>query len=248
MILRPLIFLGVIGLAISVPILLNKKTDDIPKWGEDQDNANPYLFDASKNPSSYSASLTGNNANPLSLASGPNQIPNLVYPNIQSAHQPVYLPVANFGEVFRFDITPEWIKSRWQRVSTTPPAEGLTGMRVPLVTGPHATDLHGSLTYYFDSGQQVRRLTFRGWTGDASRLVAFVTQQHGFESQKSLAAGLYLKKSWGKVKGVLRMDNPAVIQKKLVNQQLMVLLEINHPNGQLNLSQQTSNILSAMPE
>jgi hypothetical protein len=87
---------------------------------------------------------------------------------------------ATFDDIFRFNITPSEILARWSRVSTGLGDLQLQGYRVPLVTGTAPTDLAGSLTYYFDTQQRLRRMTFIGTTGDPQRLVDFVTQQFGF--------------------------------------------------------------------
>lgn len=84
----------------------------------------------------------------------------------------------DLAEVLRFDITPDWIVSRWPRVSTGLAHLQLQGYRVPLVTGTAPTDLAGALTYYYTSQQQLQRITFRGATGDARNLVAFVAARY----------------------------------------------------------------------
>jgi hypothetical protein len=89
------------------------------------------------------------------------------------------LPAICLEEVFRFDITRDWVFSRWPRKSTAPADQGLFGVRVPLVTGMAVDDVAGSLTYYFSSSGQVERIVFRGATGDARRLVNLVANRYG---------------------------------------------------------------------
>jgi len=89
-------------------------------------------------------------------------------------------PVQNFAEIFRFDLTPNHVMKRWQQVSASLRHLDLQGYRVPLVTGIDDTDLAGSLTYYFDPRQRLRRITFVGTTGNPLRLTHFVTQRFGF--------------------------------------------------------------------
>jgi hypothetical protein len=90
--------------------------------------------------------------------------------------------VANLGEVFRFDITPDWLLSRWPRVMNVRYAAGsLQSYRVPLVTGNKPEDLAGALTYYFDERQEPRRIEFQGTTGDARPLAGFLAREHGLE-------------------------------------------------------------------
>ena len=77
----------------------------------------------------------------------------------------------SLAEVLRFDVSPRWVTDRWPRVSTVHVQPDLEGLRVPLVTGTMASDLLGSLTYYFDRQQRVRRITLHGHTGDERMLV-----------------------------------------------------------------------------
>lgn len=83
-------------------------------------------------------------------------------------------------EVFRFDLTPQSITDRWNRVSTGLGDMRFQGYRVPLVTGTTPSDLTGSLTYYFDAAPRLRRITFLGTTGDPARVVDFFAKQFGF--------------------------------------------------------------------
>ncbi|HTI50971.1 MAG TPA: DUF6690 family protein [Planctomycetaceae bacterium] len=83
-------------------------------------------------------------------------------------------------DVFRFDLTPQIITQRWNRVTTGLGDVRYQGYRVPLVTGTTSSDLAGSLTYYFDAQPRLRRITFLGTTGDPARVVEFVGGKFGF--------------------------------------------------------------------
>jgi hypothetical protein len=89
-------------------------------------------------------------------------------------------PILRLEEVFRFDLAPTDVLRRWPRVSTELPVLNLHGYRVPLVTGTQSTSLAGSLTYYFNPGQQVQRITFRGSTGDPSAIVLLLTNRYRY--------------------------------------------------------------------
>lgn len=91
------------------------------------------------------------------------------------------VPVADLGQVFRLDVRPEWVMSTWSRVSTGLGDMKLQGYRVPLVTGTNAQDLAGSLTYYFDSGQRLRRINFVGTTADYRLLAQLVQERFGYK-------------------------------------------------------------------
>jgi len=156
-------------------------------------------------------------------------------PNLNA--QPLeFLPVTNFEEIFRFDVNPTWIKQRWKRVSTSPGERGLHGLRVALITGTNSWDLHGSLTYYLDTSQRVQRITFRGWTGDATKLVNLLTQRYEFRPQQTHWAGFYIAQKRRTPTGGLLMQHPTVIQTDNPVQQVAIVLEINNPAGNSVLS------------
>jgi len=92
-------------------------------------------------------------------------------PNL-SAQPLEFLPVTNFEEIF-----------------PSPGDYELHGLRVALITGTNSWDLHGSLTYYFDTSHRVQRITFRGWSGDATKLITLLTQKYGFRQQQTHWAG-----------------------------------------------------------
>ena len=99
-------------------------------------------------------------------------------------------PVA-IEEVFRFDVTPAWVTSRWPRVSTVAGEPKQLGMRVPLVSGTQPHDVAGSLTYFFDEHHQLKRITFTGMTADPRRLLAATVAPFGLQSQPTTHAAHY---------------------------------------------------------
>jgi hypothetical protein len=84
------------------------------------------------------------------------------------------------ADVFRFNITPNWVMGQWPRVSTGMSQIQLVGCRVTLVTGTAPDDIAGALTYYFTPQQRLQRITFQGSTGDARKLVAFLAAKFHF--------------------------------------------------------------------
>ncbi len=152
-------------------------------------------------------------------------------------------PVADMREVFRFDITPAWVTSRWARVSTVRADATLSGLRVPLVTGTGIDDLAGSLTYYFDDEHQVQRITFQGTTGDARRLVAHLTQYFRFEPKPTLDAGLYVRSWNGRPTDGLRISYAPVILANEARAQLDVMLELNRPGSRHGISPEFQQLL-----
>ena len=102
------------------------------------------------------------------------------------------VPTADFAEVFRFDIRPDYLVQHWPRVTAATAGIQLQGYRVPLVTGTREDDLAGSVTYYFNHRQEVQRITFRGTTGNANRLIQYLAAQFGFCHRPTNDPGLFL--------------------------------------------------------
>lgn len=96
-------------------------------------------------------------------------------------------------QVFRFDLTPQWVASRWPRVSTVAGSDpDQLGMRVVLVSGTRPDDIAGSLTYFFDQHHQLQRITFSGLTRDPRRLLATVVTPYKLKSQPTTDAAHYI--------------------------------------------------------
>ncbi len=96
------------------------------------------------------------------------------------------------AEALRWDLTPAWVMNRWPRVTTLLAELDLQGYRVPLVTGTGPRDLAGSLSYYFDGTQQLRRIEFTGTTGDPYDLVVLLRDRHGFVRRLTEDPSTYL--------------------------------------------------------
>jgi hypothetical protein len=90
------------------------------------------------------------------------------------------MPMPALAEVLRFDVSPTWVLQRWPRVSTDLARLQLHGYRVPLVTGTSVKDVAGSLTYYFNSSQQVEQITLRCTTGDPRAMISFLSSRYGY--------------------------------------------------------------------
>ena len=120
----------------------------------------------------------------------------------------------------------------------------MSGLRTPLVTGVNASDLQGSLTYFFDSGKNPQKITFRGWTGDSQPLVRLLTEKYGFTPQPTNWAGLYMSQNRRSPNGVLIMKHPHVISKDNPRQQVAIMMELNNPQGRFSLSEEMKSVLS----
>jgi hypothetical protein len=159
----------------------------------------------------------------------------------------LYMPVANFAEILRFDVDPNWVAARWPRVSTAPAAAGLQGMRVALVTGNNPWDVCGAMTYYFDRERRVQRIQLAGLTGDPGPLIQTLTNYFAFEGHTTTAAGLYTARRGRQVTGLLRLDHAPVLEAENPNQRMTVLLEINRADGDYVLSPTTIAQATALP-
>src|SRR5690606_40794443 len=76
------------------------------------------------------------------------------------------MPTYSLAEVLRFDVTKDWVYSRWARKSTGLAEPDLFGVRVPLVSGTRITDVAGSLTYFFNAQGAVEKIRLTGKTAD----------------------------------------------------------------------------------
>jgi hypothetical protein len=144
--------------------------------------------------------------------------------------------VEALDQIFRFDVSPRWVAQRWPRVSTIRTGGALEGLRAPLVSGTELQDIAGSLTYYFDNHQQLRRITFHGHTGDEQRLVGLVSRQFNLRPEPALGAGLYVARWNGKPTSVLRVSHASVIRAQRPHERLQIVLELNQPSVGYGLS------------
>lgn len=140
----------------------------------------------------------------------------------------VSTPLVPLHEVLRFEVTPNWVVSRWPRVATTVGDLEWSGMRVPLITGNDPSDLVGSLTYYFDGGPKLRRIALEGYAGDERSIVSLATQYFGLQPEPSAGGGLYVYRWSGQAVSVLAVQYAPVVQAES-SQRRHVMLEINVP-------------------
>jgi hypothetical protein len=146
----------------------------------------PYVFSSS----TERGELTETNAaDPLAAGGSPkhqlssrhaNDSASLVSPS-RTDSRPVEGPsIGDLSEILNFGVTPQWIMARWPRVSAALSELDLHGYRVVLVTGTGASDLAGSLTYYFTPEPKLRRITLFGTTGDPRKLIDHLAAKHNF--------------------------------------------------------------------
>lgn len=154
-------------------------------------------------------------------------------------------PIYDLREVLRFDISPEWVTSRFSRVTTVLADTELEGLRVPLVTGTGPADLAGSITYYFDTSGKLQRVMLHAFTGDASRVVATMTQHYGLQSEPSLDAGVYTRRWNAMPVHFLRLTRAPVVYSDALHHKLTVYLELNQPDLRYGISTEAQRIIDA---
>ena len=154
-------------------------------------------------------------------------------------------PVHDFRDVLRFDITPEWVTSRYSRVTTVLSDLQLEGLRVPLVTGTSTDDIAGSITYYFRHDGRLQRVALHGFTGDASRLVNMMTEHYGMRNRPTLDSGVYTIDWNGHPTSVLKISRAPVMYADAIRHQQTVFLELNQPHVDYGLSPEAKRIVSA---
>ena len=172
------------------------------------------------------------NATGMSNLAGPNS-PAIATTGPSAVNAASAPPVVDLAEALRFEVTSAWVVGRWPRVTAGLPDEDLQGYRVALVTGTRDDDLAGSLTYYFNKHQRCQRITFQGSTGDARKLIAYLTQRYGFKKQTSNDPNLYLYQiRWnGNPLSELHIRPARVIRADAPLARFEVLLAMNDPGA-----------------
>jgi hypothetical protein len=169
-------------------------------------------------------------AEPVKTELSPPQSPGaLVYAN------PAPVEGARFhsvGQVFRFDLTKEWVYRNWARKFTGPTDVGLFSVRVPLVTGTHVSSLAGSLTYYFNAYGQIEHISFRGRTGDTTELVSLLVRTYEFQRVDGpINEQIYQVKRGGRVQSEFRSRPEPVLWSTSPHGSFAVELELARPGS-----------------
>jgi hypothetical protein len=152
----------------------------------------------------------------------------------------------NVHDLFRFNITPQWIVENWPRVTSQLAEFSFTGMRIPVITGTDLQDVAGSITYYFDSRQQLQRIMFLGTTGDPRQLTQLATSRFKMEPQPALDGICFVSRTEGDVTDLLRVRHAPIVNGQRPHQRYRVVMELNRPGNPLGLS--AGNILMLQEE
>jgi hypothetical protein len=165
----------ILALAVAVPYVARNGANLDKIWPASQGSPNDAAAAAGK-------AVPGSSP----VVSSPQQPGAVLYPSSAPLEG---TPSMSLHEVFRFDVSKQWVYQRWARKSTALAELGLYGIRVPLVTGTQMHDLAGSLTYYFGESGSLERISFTGRTGDTTQLVMLLSQRYGLRPQPTVVVG-----------------------------------------------------------
>lgn len=167
-----------------------------------------------------------------------------VMPSDGSTNMPA-MPVHALRDVLRFDISPNWVFQRFERVTTVLSDLQLDGLRVPLITGTAPTDLAGTLSYYFDRYKRVQRVKIHALTGDPSRFIAELQHAYQLQQHPSLGGQLYLLKWNGRATSVVFAAPAPVITADAPYSRYNVFIELNQAGLEYGLSSEAQQMLDA---
>jgi len=151
--------------------------------------------------------------------------------------------VYDLREVLRFDIVPGWLPQRFARVSTVTSNVQMDGLRVPLITGTQPKDIAGSLTYYFDSSQTLKRINLHGLTGDPTQLANLMVQFYQLKPEQSLGGQLFTTRWNNRITSVMQISPAPIIYAGADHSKYIIFLELNQPTNQYGLSDEASEVL-----
>ncbi|WP_164101206.1 DUF6690 family protein [Candidatus Laterigemmans baculatus] len=154
-------------------------------------------------------------------------------------------PVADFRDVLRFDISPNWVAEHFSRVTTVLSDLRLEGLRVPIVTGTQTDDVAGTVTYYFRPDHRLQRVCLHGFTGDPTRLVETMTNYYGMKPRPTLEAGVYTIDWNGGPTSVLKVSRAPILYADATRAQHTVFLELNQPDLEYGLSHEAAKIVGS---
>jgi hypothetical protein len=153
------------------------------------------------------------------------------------------VPSLALADLLRFDVDPRWVNATWPRVSTVTAENHMMGLRVPVATGTNPTDISGALTYYFDRNHHVQRITLDGVVGDERMIADYVGQVYGLRQEQALEAGIYVTAQRRTIHNVMRVSFAPVLDVEQPLRQRSVWLELNRPERNVRLSDDSKRVL-----
>ena len=103
------------------------------------------------------------------------------------------------------------------------------------------------MTYYFDAGQRLRRITLHGNTGDERSIVELLTKHYKLYSEPNLGAGIYLLRWNTRPLNVLRVSHAPISRVEEPHSKFVVELELNDVGAGYGLSAEFQEILVPDP-
>ncbi len=155
-------------------------------------------------------------------------------------------PSINFADVFRPDIDAVWVKRNWERISVLPSAHNLTAYRCEFSSGRQMTDIHGALTYYFDSSGKLAKIAFRGWTGDPEAFKKFTADNWKLRPKGGNSQRVFVNKSWTAVGGALIIQESSVIRRENNYENYAVFFEVALPAFRFGISKEMADAVELL--
>lgn len=209
---RPLIIASLLGASVAVPYVTSHS-----QLGRNAASG-PQAPASSAGPSTSAAA-----ASPVAIAPGQ---PAAYNPRLDGAQ------FTSVDQIFRFDVTKEWVLQNWNRKTIAPTDVGLVSIRVLLVTGTRMSALAGSLTYFFNEQGQVEHISFRGRTGDTTPLVQLLTRNYQFQQVPgSVGEHVYQVGNGEQIQSELRTRPEGVLTSTSPQQSVVVELEFARPGS-----------------
>lgn len=237
---RPLMLATLLGASIGVPYVVSQSASDpngakVPPGTQNAAPSSSWpAFGAANHPATSPPPLlppTGVSSYPTTPTYPTTATPDsLAIPaNLQP---PTTARYHRIQDVFRFNVSKEWIYQNWDRKSTGLGDPDLFGIRVALVTGTQRTDLAGALTYLFDGSGQLQHISFRGRTADTTPLVQFLSETYKFQRMEAPAGEqLYQVRGGNDVYSELRTRPESVLLEAAPNGSFGVVLELGRPES-----------------
>ena len=138
-------------------------------------------------------------------------------------------PTAHPAEIFRFDVSPEWVTNHWARVVQIP-AGALRQFRAPVSTGTRPLDVQGSISYYFDSERNVQRITFRGTSIDPGPLTASLAHHYQLAPRNMLGGHLHVAERSDQLHGAMWVHLASVVTTDARGRKYRIEVELNRPD------------------
>ncbi|MEK6239753.1 MAG: hypothetical protein N2C14_33955, partial [Planctomycetales bacterium] len=222
------LLLVALGAAVAGPYLISR-WNQVSSSGEAIKNVG-FL----SGESSFLSGLSGESGESDSLSGESSEAALRPSPARETAAVPQGPKVMDFAHLFRFDVGKDWVLANFPRVSTAPGDAGLQGFRTPLVTGPEVHDLAGSLTFYFDRNHALRRITFRGTTGDSNRFANWTAETFSLKLQPDKSLGTYRYQRLdrrGKVSDWLEIRPSRVVSRNQPRRRFNVDMALSRPES-----------------